>query len=198
MARVRQVGARCTVRRHGQAVPAILTKSHTRPAVQRLGTAQDTAACAARSPHCSLVMSAACVPHPSRCTLQAGRSHSMAEEVRSPQHCYAHCNGAGGAASAQRLGYLDAGRRRVGVLCTSAAMLRSHPIRHDRPLAMPRTHDVPIHIIGPIATHSHAADQHSRSRDVREYRAVAGLTWKADLRCRVSTLSAIVPQSRAR
>jgi hypothetical protein len=63
--------------------------------------------------------------------LQAGRSHSMAEEVRSPQHCYAHCNGAGGAASAQRLGYLDAGRRRVGVLCTSAAMPRSNPIRHD-------------------------------------------------------------------
>ncbi len=203
---VRQVRARRAVRRQGRSVP-----THRRG--RRQFCWRSTAAtCAART-HCRSCL-AACVRACARAASISAASISAARQgarcrraarTAWPRRCgrrsicYAHCNGARGAASAQRLGYLDAGRRRVGVLCTSAAMPRSHPIRHDTTGNAENARCSNTHYwshCGAFACCT--ADQHSRSRDVRECRAVAGLTWKADLRCRVSTSSAIVPQSSAR
>jgi hypothetical protein len=129
MARVRQVRARRTVRRQGRSVP-----THTR-GLRQFRWRSTAATCAART-HCRSCL-AACVRAASLSAARLGARCRRAARTAWPRRCgrrsicYAHCNGARGAASALRLGYLDAGRRRVGVLCTSAAMPRSNPIRHD-------------------------------------------------------------------
>ena len=135
--RVRQVRARRTVRRQGRSVP-----THTR-GLRQFRWRSTAATCAART-HCRSCLAAcvrACAPHQSAPHQSAplGKVHAaggpLAQHGRGGAVAAAFAmrtaTALEGQPSALRLGYLDAGRRRVGVLCTSAAMPRSNPIRHD-------------------------------------------------------------------